>query len=291
MKHHYIPRFLLKAWAGADGKIETFRIDLPHLPSSRLTPKSTAYKDNLYALSIPEVAGIKRQAVETDFLQHVDNLAAKVLHKMTATGFAELTSEDCRAWMDFIMSLRPRAPEVVSRLHAEGSKSLKASLEERPEEYEAISEPDDPPTLTEWTDQQFPGLLENFGKMSLPSFVCNREIRQKISGISGMKWWLWDFKGQKNHLLLADRPCIFTTGIDDSDLVIALPIGPWKAFMATKTEHIANIMRQQRLKDLVMRMNESSLSQAQIRVYARDASPHRFICNRLIGQRERPPAS
>ena len=285
MKHHYIPQFLLKAWAGADGKIEVFWIDPQHLRSSRLAPKSTAYEDNLNALTMSEVAGVKQQAVETDFLRHVDNLAAKVLHKMAVTGFAELTKEDCAAWMDFIMSLRPRAPEVVSRLHTEGSKCLEDALDERPEEYEAVSEPDDPPTLTEWTDQQVPGLIENFGKMSLPSFVYNREIRQRISGISGMKWWLWDFKGQKNHLLLADRPCIFTTGIDDSDLVIALPIGPWKAFMATKTERIANIMRQQRLKDLVMRMNESSLSQAQIRVYALDASPRRFICNRLIEQK------
>ncbi len=170
----------------------------------------------------------------------------------------------------------------------EGSKYLKASLDEKPEEYEAISEPDDPPTLTEWADQQFPGLIENFGKMSLPNLICNPEIGRKILG---MKWWLQDFKGQKNHLLLADRPCLFTTGVADSDLVIVLPIGPWKAFMATKTERVANIMRQQRPKDLLMRMNESSLRQARERVYALDASPHRFICNRLIGQRERPPTS
>ena len=52
--------------------------------------------------------------------------------------------------------------------------------------------------------------------------------------------------------------------------------------MATKTERVANIMRQQCPKDLLMRMNESSLSQAQSRVYARDASPRRFTCNRLV---------
>ena len=278
MRHHYIPQFLLRAWAGADEKIEVFWVDPQHLRSSRLAPKFTGYEDDLYALTTSEVAGMKQQAVETDFLQCIDDLAARVLHKMADTGFTKLTSEDCSAWMDFIMSLRPRTPEFVTRLHAEGSKHLKDSLDERPEEYEAISEPDDPHTLMEWTDRQFPGLIENFGTMSLPSFIRNPEIRKKMSG---MKWWLWDFKGQKNHLLLADRPCIFTTGIDDPDLVIALPIGPWKAFMATKTERIASIMRQQRLKDLLMRMNESSLSQAKIRVYARDASPSRFICNRL----------
>ena len=39
--------------------------------------------------------------------------------------------------------------------------------------------------------------------------------------------WSWDFTQQPNHLLLADRPCIFARGIDDPDLVIALPLGPW----------------------------------------------------------------
>ncbi len=86
---------------------------------------------------------------------------------------------------------------------------------------------------------------------------------------------------QRNHLLFADRPCIFTTGIDDPDLIVALPIGPWKAFMATKTDRVASIIRQQRPQNLLMQINESSLSQAKQRVYARDASPRCFISNRL----------
>ena len=100
-----------------------------------------------------------------------------------------------------------------------------------------------------------------------------------------MKWWLWDFSGEKNDLLLADHPCIFTKGIDATDLVIALPIGPCKAFMATRTDRVATIMRLQRPKDLLMRMNESSLSQARVRVYACDRSPRRFISNRTVRRR------
>jgi hypothetical protein len=99
-----------------------------------------------------------------------------------------------------------------------------------------------------------------------------------------MKWWLWDFAREQNDLLLADQPCIFTAGIDDPDLMIALPLGPRKAFMATKSDHVATIMRRQRPKDLLMRLNESSLNQARARLYARDASPRRFISNRLTGR-------
>ena len=278
MRHHHIPQFLLRPWVGADGKLETFRLDLSHLPSSRLAPKATGYEDDLYALTKREVAGMKRQAVEEVFLQRIDDVAARILHKMTTAGFADLTQEDCCGWVYFLMSLRSRSPEFVSRLYTEGSDYLKDSLDERPEEYDAISEASDPPTLVEWTEQQFPGLIENFGKMSLQKLVCNPEIGQKILD---MRWWLWDLRGQKNHLLLADRPCIFTAGIDDPDLVIALPLGPRRAFMATKTGRVADRMRCQRLRDLLMRMNESSLDQAKSRVYALEESPYRFIRNRL----------
>ena len=278
MRQHYIPQFLLRAWAEttADKKVESFQLDLPHRQSSRLAPQSTAYENDLYSLTEPEVAGMKQQAVETDFLQRIDDLAARVLHKMATTGFADLTLEDGCNWVYFIMSLRSRTPETVSRIHTEGSGYLKDSLDDKPEEYDAISKTSDPTTLAEWTERRFPGLIENFGIMSFPKLVCNPEIGQKILR---MKWWLWNFRGQKNHLLLADRPCIFTKGIDDPDLVIALPIGPWKAFMAIKTDRVADSMRCQRLQDLLMRINESSLGQAQSRVYARDASPRQFILN------------
>lgn len=116
MRHHYIPQFLLRAWAGTNGKIEVFRVDLQDLRSSRLAPRSTAYENDLYALTMSEVAGMKQQAVETVFLQRLDDLAARVLHKMSATGFADLTPEDRCVWVYFIMSLLSRTPEVVSQL-------------------------------------------------------------------------------------------------------------------------------------------------------------------------------
>ncbi len=280
MKHHFIPKFLLKAWADTaeDTKVEVFRLDLPHLPSSRRTPEYTGYENNLYTLTEPVVTGVKQQAVETDFLQHIDSEGARVLRKLYTTGLADLKPQDIGVWAYFIESLLFRTPDAVSWLRAEAPNILKASLNERPEEYDSIAETCDPPTLGDFFDKNFRGYTENFGIMSLGKLVCDQERIQKILR---MKWWLWDFSGQRNHLLLADRPCIFTTGIDDPDLIVALPIGPWKAFMATKTDRVASIIRQRRPQNLLMQINESSLSQAKQRVYARDASPRRFISNRL----------
>ena len=280
MKHHYVPQFLLREWAETtpDREVETFRLDLPGLPSSRHAPRYVGYEPNLYALTLPKVAGMEQQAVEKHLLRHIDTAAASVLQKLTHAGFASLTSNDRNDWIRFIMSLRVRQPSIVTQLRVEASEHLEASLRRMPEEYQTIAGESDPPSLLEWTRLNFPGLVENIGMSFFHTVVDDEKIGNKIHQ---MKWWLWDFSKEKNELLLSDDPCIFTKGIDDPDLVIALPIGPNKAFMATKTERVANLMRKQRPNNLLVRLNESSLNQARVRIFARDASPRRFIENRL----------
>ena len=81
MRHHYIPELLLKVWAETtlDKKVEVFRLDLAGIPSKRYSPKHTGYEKDLYALTHDQVAGLKKQHVETEVLKSVDNEAAKVL--------------------------------------------------------------------------------------------------------------------------------------------------------------------------------------------------------------------
>jgi hypothetical protein len=274
----------LRAWAEAqpDKKVEVFRLDLPDFPSSRHAPKYTAYEDNLYELTMPVVAGMDQQAAEKHLLQRTDALAAGVLRKLTTTGLAGLTLDDRCDWTRFLMSLRLRQPGIVQQLRTKSSEHLEAALIGSPEEYDTVVDSGDPPTLLEWTRQNYPGLIENFGMSIFHELVDNVEVDNKMLR---MKWWLWDFTQEKNDLLVADQPCIFPKGIDELDSVIALPIGPSKAFMATRTDRVANIMRQQRPKNLLTRINESSLDQARTRVYACDACPRRFICNRLAKRR------
>lgn len=284
VKHHFVPQFLLKAWAETtkDAKVEVFRLHLPRLPSSRRKPEYTGYEDNLYTLTKPEVAGVEQQAVETEFLQRIDSEGARVLHKMKTAGLASLTQKDLYSWVYFIASLLWRAPQIVLRIRAEAPDHLRVSMSKRPEEYDSIAETDDPPTLCDFVEKNFPGYTENFGMMSLGKLICDEEWTEKILR---MKWWLFDFNGQRNHLFLADWPCVFTTDIDKPDLVVALPIGPWKVFLATKTDRVASTIMQQSPEDLLKQINESSLMQAKQRIYARDASPRRFISNHLVKQK------
>ena len=89
MDHHFVPKFLLRAWSdgASDGMFQEFRLDVKSLPTRRRAPKATAYQDNLYALTKPEVAGMSQQAIETDLMSHIDNYAAPVRVKMEQHGF------------------------------------------------------------------------------------------------------------------------------------------------------------------------------------------------------------
>lgn len=280
MRHHYVPEFLLKAWAetSADEMIEAFRLDIPGFPSKRHSPKGSGYETDLYALTRDQVGRFDKQAVETDCLKHIDNEAARVLQKMLMEGPTDLNNKDRCDWVIFLMSLRSRTPDAITHLNSVTSEELKASFDDKPEEYEAIKEANDPTTLSEYAEQEYPGLIENFGMMSFGKLISNPRIRNKILR---MNWGLYHFNNQKNHLLLADRPLIYTKDIDHPDLMVVLPIGPRMAFMATNSKQIVNGIQRSRHGRLMMRMNESSLKQAQKRIYACDRSPYCFICNTM----------
>jgi hypothetical protein len=212
-----------------DGKLEVFRLDIDGLPSKRHTPKHTGFEEDLYALTRPVVAGMTKHAVEVQFLRHVDNLAARVRRKIDERALNALSMTEHADWVRFLMSLRIRQPDIVKQLKLESEDHLRTSLAAHPEEYAAIASQSTPPSLTEWTEERFPGLIENFGMSFFNKLVENQGVGNKILR---MNWAVYDFGSTKRDLLLADHPCIFTAGIDDPKVVVALPISPKKAFMA-----------------------------------------------------------
>ena len=281
MRHHYVPEFLLKRWAEttADKKVEVFQLDIPKIPSKRRTPKHTGFEPDLYALNRDRVAGLEKQHVETKILKHVDNDAAIVLSKILTGGLDSLSKTDNLNWVIFLMSLKVRSPESIHNLKYDEPKKFKASFIENPEKYIVKSGDSDPRALEERAEKENPGITDNFGMVYFGHLITEREIVIKIGD---MTWGLYHFKNQKNHLLLSDHSLIFTEkNIDHPDLIIFLPLSPDKAFIATKHKRITEMIRQQRPKDLMTRMNEISLYDAKQRIFARDDSPHCFILNRM----------
>ena len=220
---------------------------------------------------------MEQHAVEKLFLKQVDNFAAIARDKLNNEGLQALSLNERKDWVIFLMSLRLRQPDIIDMLRQDAEIELRANMARQPNEYEELAGVNDPSTLEEWTEREYPGLIENFGLSIFPELVNNHNIGNHILN---MKWWLWDFSDTNHDLLIADHPCIFTTGIKEQNLVIALPITPKKTFMATQSEGTARLIRRQNSRDLITRINESSISQSRIRIYARNILPRRFITNR-----------
>lgn len=278
MDQHYVPEFFIKQWAAADdGRVDIYNLQSPGNPWSRRAPAYTGFEKDLYSLTQPIVAGMAKHAVEEIVLKHIDNSGAAVRAKLDNHGLKALTCQDRIDWTRFIMSLRIRQPTIVRMLRNDSANHLRKTLEEQPEMYESQSGGNGPASLTDWVEKTYPGLIENFGLSFFHDLVYNPDVANKLMY---MKWWLWDF-AESHSLLLADHPCIFTGGIDDEKLVVALPISPSKAFFATRSESVALLMRRQTARALSGKLNESSVLQAASRIYAVNRLCERFIVNRI----------
>lgn len=223
-----------------------------------------------------------QHAVEKGFLRDVDHAAARVHQKLLRSDFKELTNEDRNDWARFLMCLRVRQPKVVEMLRREATETLRKQLANQPEQYDELAGEGDPPTLTEWVDAHFPGLIENIGISYFSGLVDNEAVGTKILRLG---WHLRTFRQEDRNLIIGDHPCIFTRGMDDPDLVIALPISPTRAFFAIRSERALDRIRRHSSRDLVTAINESTVAQARVRVYATDSSSKRFIENRLARRR------
>ena len=266
-KQHYVPQFLLRNWTGSDKKVGIFRKDVPGLPFSRRSPQSTGYDEGIYSFQ-----GVKKpeiNLVEERVMQPIDDHAAQVIDKLFKSGSSELSNEDVRWLFIFAESLEMRNPTKLKSM-----KDMADSL--MTDDPEGGSELDR--EVLEFI-KGHPELSSNLPLRILGPIICDRarivQTELKYCGVV-------DFTGQRNHLLLSDSPCIRTTGVDDPNVVFALPLSPWKAVLGFKTtETQQKLLGDNHRGKLLSAINESSFAQTTRRIYALDETPRRFLEARL----------
>ena len=278
MRNHYVPQFLQRPWTSAyDGKLQVHHITTTGVHTTRKIPKSTGYKVDMLALTRDEIAGMKKDDIETIVLQQVDNDAALVRTKLYERQLTSLNHDERCAWIRFIMSLRIRDPAVVRQLIAKSDIAVRRSLADNPNEYDQLTTGDDPASLEEWMERRFPGWIENFGLSFFPDLLNDDKVGNQLLRL---KWWVFDTSTAPNYLLLGDRPSVFFGGIEDPHLAVALPIAPDRLFVATRGDALAMGLPRVPLASLVARVNDATVMQADKYVYGLDAASHRFVQNR-----------
>lgn len=287
VRHHYIPRFLLRAWTGYDGCLEYIRIDKEELWSRRRTPKSVAFEEDLYVMDVPSTGETDPQSVETEFLKRVDDRAAKARRKLMSR--KTLTPEEGKEWIVFLMSLRVRYPGAVSFLRREGAK-VAQELDEDPWDYMALAGPGDPLTPSGWIRHNAPGYIENIGISQVQALATDQTVLEKIRTVGHHS--VVNFQSCREHLLLADNACIFVYGVDHEEFTLALPLSPRMAFVSSRSDKVMSTLQGVPLPSLLTKMNQWSVQQARSQLYAMDRSLHSSIRRRLRTLRsaeDRPP--
>ena len=269
--HHYIPQFLLRGWCNQNGRLTVYSRRQGRVVTSDLNPRSTGFETNLYRYDQGPLE--KRHTIETDFMTpHIDTPAALIVKKILNGEFYKLTLDERSDFAYFILSLRARHPDAVALAKAKGLEGITSALARDPDEYEAVKGSASPPTLTEWTRQNAPSLILNFGMSRFPRLITDDKT---VEHILRMPWWIHDVHHANTDLLLSDRPCLLKGNAVEGECLIVLPLSPTMLFFICNKE-----LRSMQPTSLVKLVNRESLAPARLARTRRPGTRVRF-CDKI----------
>ena len=109
-KHHYIPVFYLKQWAGPDQRVCEYSRPYKIVKPKRVHPDGTGYVRGLY--TVPGAEPNVAEFIEREFLKPTDSVASDVLRLLLTGQQIDWTTITRSAWSRFIISLMLRNPSM-----------------------------------------------------------------------------------------------------------------------------------------------------------------------------------
>lgn len=263
-KHHYVPVFYLKRWCNQDGQVQVIRNIQGKVARSSRAPNYLNFELHLYSYAQSFDASDHAE-IESKFYMPLDNEGARIVSKMVEG--RPLDKRDKILWTQFLMAMRVRTPENVARIRSALEGGLLREMELAQHDYQKLRDDSDPLTAVDWLQVMRPGLLESLGVCQLPKISSDPEVMQEIASF---EWHVLNLGGSSRPLLTSDRPCVYTTGIDHRDCVIALPLSPTYASFAFRPDSKAKrALMKTPISRVAGALNRSVVTQAYSRAYSR----------------------
>ena len=281
--HHFIPAFLLKQWAGENGKLIEYTIKHGKLIAKSVGPHSTGYEFDLYAFN--ELAPDVRQYIEQHFFNYADNIASIALERHLAGSREPWSAELLSAWSRFVIGIHLRHPDAVPELRTAAQSIWEGSGRASQSSYEAIRKPEDPKTFDEYLETRDPLIA---AKMRMNMVIKSFDNDILGTHINGMKWGVVDVSASPIRLLLSDRPVEFSN-LKEPRGFVSLPISPTKLFVAANSPAGLDNLRRVKPREIVHHVNLFIVGRARRFVWAQDESQARFIHNHMSKNLERTP--
>jgi hypothetical protein len=276
-KHHYIPVFYSREWAGQDGRLCEYSRPYREVKPQWKHPDATGYVRGLY--TVPKNDPLVSEYIERHFFRITDNGAALVVQQLRAGGPIDWFSMDRSSWSRFIISLMLRNPEYVARMATKVVRFYDPfSGDYNDAKYQEIRKPDDPETFEDYLAKS---AYHPAGRMS--AYALQTIIDSPTMGghLNQMRWSLVTFENERHTLLTSDRPIIMTNGLIGPEDHLALPIGPRMLFVATNNIETENKLRSIDTAIMMTQVNDRVASQARRYIYGADNKQLRFVENRL----------
>jgi hypothetical protein len=276
-RHHYIPEFYLKQWAGPDRRVCELCERYKGIVKPRRThPAGTGYVENLYTLAgfPPETA----QLIENKFFRVTDQFASDALNILLHSVISDMSVDMRSGWSRFVLSLIHRNPEKIAWIKNEVQRGLDVRLQEVRDNYERFRRPSDPETFEEYITLNGANSQAKAFAMLLQSMVDSQNVGAYLNG---MRWNVLTIEKPTHTLLTSDRPVITSNGIKYDNSFIIVPLSPVSLFLAVNTIQQEQHMRSIPVMDFVQEVNNIVCTQAQQYVYSTDDRQLRFVSNRL----------
>ncbi|MEP9349517.1 DUF4238 domain-containing protein [Xanthobacter sp. KR7-225] len=272
-RHHYIPVFYLRRWAGNDGRLCQFSKEAGIIRPLRRSSKATGFIRALYELRDfpPDLA----QQIESKFFHPIDSLAADALDLLEKDGDQALWNPDIRsAWTRFNLSLLLRCPEYINTLRMWWPNEFRRTDPAQEARYQSQRSESDPPTFFDFLSTRPEAEIEKYQFEFLFKLIDSSRMGTQINNLH---WRVVDFTPDCVPLLTSDRPVIRTSGLMLPNGHLALPIGPRKLFVATHDDAVLNKIKQVSRTHLAKEINQHVVRNAVRYVYAIDDKHLPFI--------------
>lgn len=284
-KHHFIPQFWIKNWAGTDGKVQRFRNPYKRIVSSqRKFPAAVGWFKGLYDIS---THGKKTLDFETLLFRKIDQSASNLFNRLKATPLPALRKSDTVSLGIFITSLLHRSPaglEAMNKLAEKMERDIRADL--RPK-YSKIRGPNDPPDVESYEALLGPNAHKDHMAGMFHTVLGNENV---VNAFINLFWRRIDLPPEAPNLLLSDDPLIRTNGLLYHDGHVAFPLTPRSAVIGVYDEQYFHELFSQPLVKLAKLMNLQAVESAREFVVDQDERQLRFISNRF-GSKPRPTLS
>jgi len=131
IRHHFIPEFYLRQWAGLDERLFWYYRPYNRVVVSARHPSAIGFKEYLYTINSKS----NPQIIEKEFFSNLDNDAAIVLNRLNTLGTGlviikhhHLNDTQRRDWTWFIQSLHLRCPHSLTEIDAVLRQKLKENM-------------------------------------------------------------------------------------------------------------------------------------------------------------------